>query len=76
MNTDSKKCPECSGGNLYEDWNYAGGGHAPYYLRGLGGFLRIARFQVVVCADCGLTRFFAEQSARANLPTSGQWRRI
>lgn len=35
-----------------------------------------AKFQVVVCAECGLTRFYAEGEARAKLSTASQWVRI
>ncbi|KAF0179838.1 MAG: hypothetical protein FD161_1180 [Limisphaerales bacterium] len=33
----------------------------------------IAKFQVVVCAECGLTRFYAEPDARLKLPTADGW---
>ena len=66
-------------------WEYAstagpatssGGGHAPNYLPGLGTFLRAAKFTLVVCRDCGLTRFFASPEARAKLKESGKWKSI
>jgi predicted nucleic-acid-binding Zn-ribbon protein len=47
-------CPECGGGDLY--------------TREQSTLLRdvpVARFNVVICADCGLTRFFAR---RTDLP--------
>lgn len=49
--------------------------HGPLLLPGLNrSFWRpFAKFQVVVCADCGLTRFYAEASARAKLPTAEGW---
>jgi hypothetical protein len=42
----------------------------------LGTFLRAARFSLVVCRDCGLTRFFASSEARAKLKESGKWKAI
>ena len=43
-------CPECGGGELYTP------AKGPTLLRGLP-----ARFNVVLCADCGLTRLFARR---------------
>lgn len=75
----SSTCPECSGVNLYiSDEVAAGGGYAPNYLPGLEkywGFVS-AKFHVVVCADCGLTRFFAADEAINRLPESGSWRKL
>jgi len=51
----------------------SGGGYAPDYLPGLGRLGRDAKFTVVVCSDCGLTRFFAEPEATARLTNSTKW---
>jgi predicted nucleic-acid-binding Zn-ribbon protein len=68
-------CPNCESKNLYQGpETSAGGGHAPNYLPGLGKFLSSAKFVLVVCRDCGLTRFFAQPEARAKLGESGKWR--
>jgi predicted nucleic-acid-binding Zn-ribbon protein len=70
-------CPGCGGRTLYRGpETSAGGGHAPNYLPGLGSFLRAARFTLVVCRDCGLTRFFASSEARARLRDSGKWKAV
>jgi predicted nucleic-acid-binding Zn-ribbon protein len=70
-------CPNCGGHTLYQGpETSAGGGHAPNYLPGLGAFLRTARFELVVCRDCGLTRFFASKPARAQLKESRRWRAV
>lgn len=70
-------CTNCGGTSLYQgEETSAGGGHAPNYLAGLGRFLRTARFQLVVCEDCGLTRFFASMEARANLAESPRWTKM
>ena len=42
----------------------------------LGSFFRPAYFRVVVCADCGLTRFYTEPEARTKLLHSGAWQRV
>ena len=71
-------CPNCGGRTLYRGpATSSGGGHAPNYLPGLGRFIFSAKFVVVVCRDCGLTRFFvAEPEARARLRESGKWTAI
>ena len=74
MNSNPKTCPECGRQNLYATTTNSGGGYGPMLLPRLGGFLRMAVFQVVVCADCGLTRFYAEPEARGKLPMAKAWR--
>jgi predicted nucleic-acid-binding Zn-ribbon protein len=75
MNVNQHICPECKSPNLFCIETNSGGGYGPILLPRLGGFLRMARFCVVVCADCGLTRFYAEPGARAKLPRANGWRR-
>ena len=71
-------CPGCGGANLYRSIKPvgSGGGHAPNYLPGLGSFLRTARFDVVVCRDCGLTRLYAAAEALEKLGDSPRWERV
>ena len=70
-------CPECGNSNVFAgDEVSAGGGYAPNYLSGLGSFLSSAKFTVLVCKDCGLTRFFAAKEALDKLPSSGKWRKV
>jgi predicted nucleic-acid-binding Zn-ribbon protein len=76
MMTNAKPCPECGQKNLYLATTNAGGGHGPILLPGVNGIFTFAKFQVVVCADCGLTRFFADDQARAKVPTCNKWSRI
>jgi predicted nucleic-acid-binding Zn-ribbon protein len=72
----SSKCPECGQGNLYSSSGVsAGGGYAPNYLPGLGSFFSPAQFTVVVCKDCGLTRFFASPEAVGKIAESSKWRK-
>lgn len=70
------KCPECGAESLYQTTIPSGGGHGPLLLPQLGGFFRFANFDVLVCGDCGLTRFFADDQARAKLPRASRWARI
>jgi DNA-directed RNA polymerase subunit RPC12/RpoP len=70
-------CPNCGGRTLYRGpETSSGGGHGPRFLPGLGGFFREAKFNLVVCRDCGLTRFFVSPEARAKLKESSRWKSI
>jgi predicted nucleic-acid-binding Zn-ribbon protein len=72
-------CPNCESHDQYRSKEVAAGsGHAPNYLPGLGRWYATAKFNVVVCRSCGLTRFFASEEARANLADAaeGTWTRI
>jgi len=70
-------CPECGQSSLYSSKEVsAGGGNAPNYLPGLGGFLSSAKFRVVVCKDCGLSRFFASPAALGKLSESNSWHKL
>lgn len=74
---DLVPCPNCRGNTLYRGpATSAGGGHAPNYLPGLGKLFAGAKFVLVVCRDCGLTRFFAEPEARARLKESAKWKAV
>jgi hypothetical protein len=74
--TNPKPCPECGQKNLFVTTTKSGGGYGPMLLPGLGGFFAdLPTFEVVVCADCGLTRFFASDKARSKLPTAKKWSR-
>ena len=70
-------CPECGGRNLFRSAKpiSAGGGYAPNYLPKLGPWHRAARFHVVVCKDCGLTRWYAHEEALAKLESGKAWLR-
>jgi predicted nucleic-acid-binding Zn-ribbon protein len=75
--TNDSTCPECGRSNLYLSKEVSsGGGYAPNYLPGLGSFLSSAKFRVIVCKDCGLTRFFASKKALDKLPESSQWNKL
>ena len=68
-------CPNCRSTNLYRSSKQvsAGGGYAPNYLPGLGGMFASEKFDIVLCADCGLTRFFARPEATARVAASKKW---
>lgn len=71
------QCPECGERSLYESEEVsAGGGYAPNYLPELGTFWSAAKLRVVICGDCGLTRFFASDEALAKLPQADNWKRL
>ncbi len=70
-------CPNCGGRNLYQsDPVGSGGGHAPNYLPGLGEWYKAARFRIVLCQDCGQTRFFASREAAVKASESKRWTRV
>jgi hypothetical protein len=71
-----QKCSECGSENLFFTMTRSGGPYGPAFLPGLGSFLTPAQFEVVICGDCGLTRFFAEPSALSKLAKSRAWRRV
>jgi hypothetical protein len=70
-----KPCPHCAGTELYSRSMSSSGEHL-YLLAGLGSFLHFAQMDVVVCADCGLMRLFAEPKARANVRSHKEWKRL
>ena len=77
MRNPISPCPNCQGKRLYESQDVsAGGGYAPNYLPGLGGFWTAEKFRVVLCQDCGLTRLFAREQAMKKLPESKKWTRL
>jgi predicted nucleic-acid-binding Zn-ribbon protein len=72
----TQTCTDCGSENLRFTVTKSGGPYGPLFLPGLGSFLTPAQFRVVLCSDCGLTRFFAEPSALAKLNKSRAWRRV
>ena len=73
---ESRNCPECGGSSLYRAEASSGGGYAPTYLPGLGPWYGSARFDIVLCQSCGLTRFFAQRQALEKVGSSSKWKRI
>ncbi len=76
--THVSPCPNCESKDLFKTVKpvSSGGGYAPNYLPGIGGTFGSAKFDVVVCNSCGLTRWFAETEARRKLSTSKKWERM
>jgi hypothetical protein len=73
MKTEIAKGPECEAESLYRTPTNANGSHGPALLGGLGEFMRFAKFNLVACAECGLTLFYADNESRSKLPKAGQW---
>jgi predicted nucleic-acid-binding Zn-ribbon protein len=71
-----KSCLHCGGTELYVRRVSAGGSEGIYLLPGLGSFMHYAQVDVVLCARCGLTRFFAEPAARENVRSDTGWKRL
>jgi hypothetical protein len=70
-----KSCPHCAGTELYTR-RVTSAADNMELLRGLGRFFHYAEFDLVVCAGCGLTRFFAEPDARQKLRSTEHWKRL
>ncbi len=73
-------CPNCSNTNLYvsEDVPSSSIG-GPNYLPGEVGGLKgshWAYFRIVVCVDCGLAQFFADDVATGKIPNSRSWYKL
>jgi predicted nucleic-acid-binding Zn-ribbon protein len=65
------KCPNCGGSNQYARAQVpANGAFGPHLLPKL----RPGRFYIVICKDCGLTRFFASRVDTQSL--SNKWKRV
>ena len=73
LHINANPCPECGGTSLFATTASSGGGHGAVLLPGLRGFFQPARFRVVVCGDCGLTRLYAEPRALKKLRQTRQW---
>jgi hypothetical protein len=75
----ARTCPNCDGTNLYASSHKVGSGggaFAPNYLPGLNELGAPARLRVVVCIDCGLTRFFADADVTSRIQESKGWLRL
>ncbi len=71
-----EECCNCGQQSLFQADAVAAGGQGPNYLPGLGKFLAPAKFTVIVCENCGLTRFFTHPAALKKLNTSAKWKRL
>ncbi len=73
--SSKSKCPECAGDSVYRHrYSDAGSNIGPSLLPGLGSPLAFATFTILVCEDCGLARYYADRTARANLSTADGWK--
>jgi predicted nucleic-acid-binding Zn-ribbon protein len=71
-----KECRNCGSRALYLTQVSAGGGYAPNYLPQLGTLFAAAKFNVIVCKNCGETRLFAPPEALDKLENSTKWERF
>jgi len=70
-------CPECGSRDQYQTLKpVSAGGSDPNFLPDLGKWYESAKFELVVCADCGLTRYYAAREGREKLGRSKKWRRV
>ena len=74
-----RPCPDCKSENIYKYKKMidAEGGHGPDLLPKLSkGVLKSAKMFPVLCADCGLLRFFSSDEAREKLKESEHWEKF
>ena len=70
------RCPNCQSDALYTTRTSAGTPHGPNLLPHLGTILSFASFDVVVCADCGNTQFFADPDSRQKPANASGWQKL
>jgi predicted nucleic-acid-binding Zn-ribbon protein len=68
-------CSNCGSSDLRSTATDAIGSVAENLLPGASGLFRPAKFDVVVCCNCGLTRLFAHREAIDKLANSALWER-
>lgn len=68
-----RKCGNCGKPSLVKTTTNAAGGHGPDLLPGLHSFFRGAKFTLVLCRECGLTRFFADEAALEKVAGNTKW---
>ena len=66
-------CSNCGSGDLRVTTTDAASHFGPDLLPGASGVFHLAKFAVVVCCSCGLTRFFAPREAVDKLAKSALW---
>jgi predicted nucleic-acid-binding Zn-ribbon protein len=73
-------CPECRNRSLHRKRQVPSGVTVPgnvggwfELLPGLGTTFRYPTFDVIVCAQCGLTRFYADADACGRLSAAPDW---
>ncbi len=65
---NSKKCPECGSRRIYtKKVSVLNGGYGPDLLPGVGGLFKGRKFQLYICGDCGLTKFYVPEEYRPDL---------
>lgn len=72
---EARKCPECGSQALYIT-KIGAPVLTANLIPGVGRLLGYPKLDAIVCSNCGLTRFYAEASARAKLQQSKSWRSL
>ena len=66
-------CSNCGSSDLRVTRTDAVSPYGPDLLPGASSLFHHAKFDVVVCCSCGLTRFFAPREAVEKLAQSARW---
>ncbi len=69
------ECTNCGQQSLYQADARSGGLFGPNYLAGLNSFGASADFTIVICENCGLTRFFTDPHSLKKLKTNHGWKK-
>lgn len=70
-------CPECAGRNLHRSVPISAmGGYGPDLLPGLGKWFSGAKFVALVCADCGLARYYVTRESLERIRDNKKWRPV
>ncbi|HHY10521.1 MAG TPA: hypothetical protein GX528_08150 [Firmicutes bacterium] len=70
-----KECQHCGSGDLCFTDTAANGGYGPSFLPGTG-FLKPAKFRIIVCEQCGFTRWFVVPGDLGKVKNSKHFRRL
>ncbi|BBO32128.1 hypothetical protein [Lacipirellula parvula] len=70
------QCSHCNGTALYTTKIGANGGYGPFLLPKLGQLFSYAKFDAVLCADCGHYQLFADSETRERVTDTSIWTRL
>jgi len=70
-------CPNCQSDEVYAyKENVEFSGLSMSFLPALGTMFAAAYVTPVVCADCGLARYFADETARERMKENPGWKKL
>ncbi|MCB9881089.1 MAG: hypothetical protein H6834_04805 [Planctomycetes bacterium] len=74
----SRTCLSCGSTDLWRTTTPANGGYGPALLPSLGALFKSAKFDLVLCADCGHVAFYADKDALQRLKEKKpkRWTRV